>query len=194
MVHQFRAGLLMTRPRVRSTNRMSWFAMAVLACVALTFGAPLGARAEVIDRVLAVVSGSLITLSDVTAASELGLVTPRPGADPIRDVLSRLIDRQLEIAEVERYAPLEPTTADVDQEVQRVQARFPNREAFDAVLTRTGIDVAHLRQTVREDLRIRAYLTERFTVSGDRRQQVIDDWVAGLRRRADVIDLSLSAR
>ena len=150
------------------------------------------ASAETIDRVLAVVSGDLITLSDVSAARDLGLVTPRPGADPIREVLSRLIDRGLELAEVERYAPPEPTAEDVDREVQNVRAHFPSQEAFDAVLARSGIDLQHLRQTVREDLRIRAYLDQRFPVSDDRRQQLIDEWIAGLRRRGDVIDLQLA--
>ena len=134
-------------------------------------------------------------LSDVNAAHELGLVTPPPSAaDPVREVLSRLIDRGLELAEVERYAPPEPASGDVDREVQNVQARFPSREAFDAVLARSGIDLAHLRETLRENLRIRAYLDQRFSVSADRRQQVIDEWIAGLRRRADIIDLYLPGR
>src|SRR3954468_7456696 len=79
-------------------------------------------NAEVIDRVLAVVSGSLITLSDVNAAHDLGLITPRPSADPIRDVLSQLIDRELQLAEVDRYAPPEPSAEEVDREVQVVRA------------------------------------------------------------------------
>ena len=41
------------------------------------------AIAETIDRVLAVVAGDLIALSDVNAAG-LGLVTPSGAADPIR--------------------------------------------------------------------------------------------------------------
>ena len=57
----------------------------------LVLGAGAGsARAEVIDRVLAVVGGELIMLSDVNAARDLGLVMPGPSEDPIREVLSRL--------------------------------------------------------------------------------------------------------
>jgi hypothetical protein len=153
------------------------------------------ASGEVIDRVLAVVSGSLITLSDVNGAYELGLVKPRAASgDRVRDVLSQLIDRELQLAEVDRYAPPEPSASDVDREVQAVQSRFPSLEAFEAVLARSGIDLAHLRETLRENLRIRAYLDQRFSVSDERRPQVVEDWIAGLRRRADVIDLYLVGR
>jgi hypothetical protein len=163
----------------------------VLAC-ALVPVQP--ARAEVIDRVLAVVAGSLITLSDVTAASELGLATPGDSGDRVRDVLSQLIDRQLQLAEVDRYAPPEPSAADVEGEVKKVQARFASTGAFDAALARAGMDLALLRETLRENLRIRAYLDQRFSAGDGRRHQVVDDWMAGLRRRADIIDLYLAGR
>ena len=66
------------------------------------------AEEEVLDRMLAVVAGDLIMLSDVRAAVEFGLV-PRPsGPDVTRAVLTQLIDRSLMLAEVERYAPPEP--------------------------------------------------------------------------------------
>jgi hypothetical protein len=153
------------------------------------------ASGEVIDRVLAVVSGSLITLSDVNAAHDLGLVALRGSSpDPVRDVLSQLIDRELQLAEVDRYAPPEPSPADVDREVQTVRSRFPSAEAFEGVLARSGIDLAHLRETMRENLRIRGYLDQRFSASDERRQQVVADWIAGLRRRADIIDLYLVGR
>jgi hypothetical protein len=155
-------------------------------------GAP--ARAEVIDRVLAVVAGQLITLTDVRASIDLRLQTTDGAADPVRAVLTKLIDRELVLAEVERYAPAEPTAESVDREVQRVRARFESQEALDAALTRSGIDDKHLRETLRQDLRIRAYLDQRFTAASDRRQTLLGDWMAGLRRRGEVIDLYLPSR
>ena len=145
--------------------------------------------AEVIDRVLAVVNGDLITLTDVTAARELGLVPAGSAPDPVRAALSSLIDRSLELDEVERYAPPEPSADAVDREVAVVRARFPEPRAFEAALARSGIDLQHLRQVVRENLRIRAYLDQRFAATEERRQQLIDDWMAGLRRRAELVDL-----
>ena len=152
------------------------------------------AAAEVIDRVLAVVAGQLITLSDVTAARDLGLESADGAADPVRAILTRLIDRELMLAEVDRYGPPEPSAEAVDREVERVRARFPSPEAFNAALVRSGIDEKHLRETLRQNLRMVAYLDQRFTAALDRRQALIEEWTAGLRRRGDVIDLFLATR
>jgi len=183
---------------------------------------------EIINRVLAVVAGNLIMLSDVRAAIELGLVSPGSAPDPVREVLSRLIDRALVLAEVDRYAPPEPDAEAVDRAVQDVRRRFSTPEAFAAALARVGMGDTHLRETLREDLRIRAYLDQRFTVVAptddelgryyrdhpdaftrngrlvpfddarqdvaqavvtDRRRALVDEWVAGLRRQAEITDL-----
>jgi hypothetical protein len=101
-------------------------------------------------------------------------------------VLSKLIDRELALAEVDRYAPPEPTAAMVDREVERVRQRFTSPAAFDAALARSGIDEKHLRETLRQDLRTRAYLDQRFGTATDR-TAVVNEWVAGsaqARRRA----------
>jgi hypothetical protein len=151
-------------------------------------------HAEILDRVLAVVAGRLIMLSDVTAARDLQLMPVEAGADPIRSVLMRLIDRELVLVEVDRYAPPEPSAAAVDAEVQRVRARFASDDDLDAALARSGLDSRHLRETLRQDLRMRAYLDQRFAGAGDRRQALVDEWMMGLRRRGDVMDLYLPAR
>jgi hypothetical protein len=157
----------------------------------LVFWSP-AAAAETLDRVLAVVAGQIITLTDVVAARDLGLQTPGNSTDATRAVLSKLIDRELILAEVDRYAPPEPTADAVDREIDAVRARFPSQAALEAALARSGIDERHLRETLRQDLRIRAYLGQRFNGTEDQRLALINDWVAGLRRRADVIDLYLA--
>jgi hypothetical protein len=193
----------------------------------------LAAVDEIIDRVLAVAAGSLIMLSDVRAALEFGFVSPGSAPDPVREVLSRLIDRALVLVEVDRYAPPEPSAEAVDSAVQAVRLRFSTPEAFTAALARVGMGDKFLRETMREDLRIRAYLDQRFTVvaptdddlgryyrdhpdmftrSGrlvpfgdvrpdvaqavvtDRRRVLVDEWMAGLRRRAEISDLYVPAR
>ncbi|HEV3139005.1 MAG TPA: hypothetical protein VGY57_00745 [Vicinamibacterales bacterium] len=151
-------------------------------------------RAETIDRVLAVVAGQVITLSDVTAARDLGLQSAAGAADPVRAILTKLIDRELELAEVERYAPPEPSADAVDRELAAIRARFASAKPFEDALARAGLDDRHLRETLRQDLRIRAYEDQRFAAAGDRRAAVFEEWMAGLRRRGDVIDLYLTGR
>ena len=148
--------------------------------------------AETIDRVLAVVAGQLIMQSDVVAVRELGIVAATPGADPVGSVLAKLVDRELMLVEVDRYAPPEPDASDVDREMASVRGRFASEKAFTDVLARSGFDAMHVREIVRQNLRLRAYLDQRFAASdGDeqRRQKLIDDWVAGLHRRSPVINL-----
>jgi hypothetical protein len=204
---------------------------AVTALVCLAISASVGA--ETIDRVLAVAAGELITLSDVTAARDFGLVTVGAAADPIGAILAKLIDRELILAEVDRFAPPEPAADAIDRELRQIQARLPSADAFDEALSRSGIDANHLRQTLRDNLRIRAYEDQRFTMApptdeelaryyrdhpqtfsrqgqlapfeavradvarimtDERRSTLIADWLAGLRRRADIIDLYLARR
>src|SRR5262245_46728294 len=119
------------------------------------------ARGEVIDRVLAVAAGQLITLSDVTAARDLGLQTPGNAPDPVRGILAKLIDRELMLAEVERYGPPEPAADQVERELAAVRARFASAAAFEAALARSGYDEKHLRETIRQELRLRADLDQR---------------------------------
>ena len=154
------------------------------------------ARAETLDRVLASVGGQLIMLSDVMAARDLGLVSDDHAADPVGDVLAKLIDRELMLVEVNRYVPPEPTDDAIEREMAAVRARFSSREAFDAALARSGITEAHVREIIRDNLRIRVYLAQRFTGADSdvRRLMLIDEWVAGLRQRADIVDLYTPAR
>jgi len=163
------------------------FHLGLIAALTL---ASAGVRAEILDRVLAVVGGQVITLSDVTAARELGL-EPSGGADPVRAVLSRLIDRELMLAEAERYAPPEPSADAIDAAEAAVRARFRSPAEFDATLSRVGVDARHLRDGLRQDLLIQAYEDQRFATAGDRRDQLIADWTAALRRRGDITDLYL---
>ncbi len=167
-----------------------WLIGLVIAGFAI--GVPL--RAETIDRVLAVVSGQMIMLSDVNAARELGLRTAgEPGSpDPIRAMLNALIDRQIVLTEVERYSPAEPAADAIEREVSRVSGRFATAEAFRSALSRTGITEKDLRGMLRQDLRIAAYLDQRFAAAQARRQALMDEWLAGLRNRSEIVDLYLT--
>jgi hypothetical protein len=164
--------------------------MRVCILAFITCFAASAASAEVIDRVLAVVNGDVITLSDVTAARDLGVVNvPGTADDPVRATLDALIDRALELDEVDRYGPPEPAADAIDQGVAAVRSRFSSQAAFDAALSRSGINLQHVRAIIRENLRIQAYLDQRFSAADERRRQLVNEWLVGLRRRAELYDL-----
>jgi hypothetical protein len=144
---------------------------------------------ELIDRVMAIVAGDLILLSDVRAAREFGLVGSA-GAESDREVLSGLINRSLMLAEVDRYAPPEPGADAIQAGLKAIEGRFESAQQFDAALARVGLDKEHLRSVLRNDLRIQAYLDQRFSAeTTERQRELVAEWLAGLRRRADIIDL-----
>lgn len=141
--------------------RGPWILLTLIA-ITLAASGRLEAQDDVIDSVLAVVGDQIIALSDVRGASEFGLVETGPAADPVAAVLDKLIDRELELEEVRRYEPPEPPTAAIDARIAAIRGRFPAVAGFEAALLRSGLDEERLREVIKDELRIAAYLDERF--------------------------------
>jgi hypothetical protein len=165
---------------------------AVVACVGVCGPVRVAGAAELLDRVMAVANGEVILLSDVRAAQRLSLIdSAGPQANDAAAVAA-LIERALVLDEVNRYAPPDPQPDAVRAAVEDVRRRFASAGAFAATLAEVGVTEAQLAERVRQDLRIRAYLTQRFnTDTPANSTTAIADWVAGLRRRASILDLSL---
>lgn len=134
----------------------------VVAILALILGGLAPVRGEVIDRILAVVSGGLVLQTDAEAAIRLGLVPLPGGTDRIQGALDRLIERRLMLIEVDRYGPPEPSLADIDVVVREIDRRVGSGERMDQILRESGMAVDQLRLWVRDDIRIRSYLQQRF--------------------------------
>ena len=173
---------------VRVTIRRPVLSLLCIVHCALCIS-PVILKAEIIDRVLAVVGGAVIMQSDVLAAFELGVVAPGTTEDPMAAVLSQLIDRQLILAEVDRYVPPEPSADAIEGAAQQVRARFATARA----MTRRSSDrmgEARLRRMLRDELRIRTYLDERFTVpppSDDELGQYYRDHVGSFTRGGQIV-------
>ncbi len=143
------------------------------------------ASAEIIDRVMAVVGVQVITLSDAQAAVRLGLVSSGEDADALAAAVERLVDRVLMLVEVNRYAPPEPAQEAIAARVAAVRAALPG-DRFAAALATTGFSETRLREFLRDELRIEAYLDQRFAGAADRRRTLIAEWLDSLRRRAEI--------
>jgi hypothetical protein len=120
---------------------------------------------ELIERTLAIVGGQVITLTDVRTAVALGLVDT--GSDQSIDAAAgRLIDRLLVLREVQRYLPPEPEEGQIDAAVDRIRGRFSSAAQFTATLELGGFNDVRLRAWLRDDVRIAAYLGQRFAAVG----------------------------
>lgn len=117
---------------------------------------------EILDRTLAMVGGQPITLSDARAAMTFRLIETSPSAEPIADATRQLVDRELILREVQRYAAVSPGDAAVDARVDEIRKRFASAAAFAAALDTHGFTEARLRAWIRDDLRTQAYLAQRF--------------------------------
>jgi hypothetical protein len=143
------------------------------ALLALLLTAAAAASAEVIDRVMAIVDGHLITLSDVRRAMTLHLVD-RDGAEEAV-ALERLIDRVLILQEVERYAPPEPERAALDAQLRDVERRLGNGDLM-STLSKVDASEAWLRQWVRDDLRMHAYTDQRFAGAAEPTDEELENY------------------
>jgi len=115
---------------------------------------------QLLDRVLARIDGAPLTLTDVQAAIGLGVVQVPPGADAMAAGTQLMIDRQLELTEVQRFPPPEPDATPVAREAARLKMNAGARLA--ALMQSTGLTEQRISDIARDNLRIAAYLDQRF--------------------------------
>lgn len=137
--------------------------LAVMTAILAAGGVSLSA--EILDRVVAVVAGQVVTLSDARAALEFGFVEPRRGADPIGEAVEFLVNRQLMLNEVNRYSAPPPDPALLQSRLAALRTRFAAEGAFSEALARSALTESRLRDLVGDTLRIEAYLDQRFSAA-----------------------------
>lgn len=137
-----------------------------------------------IDRILAVVNGELITLSDVRAVRVLGLA-----AGDLSDhaIVEALVERRLVLAEMRRFQTPEPSAGDLAARRAEWDQRMGDADR-QALFSLAGADEAFLDRWMADDLRQEAYLRHRFAVLDPaRRAEAIRLWIDGLRTRANIV-------
>jgi hypothetical protein len=138
------------------------------AALCISYFSSAASAQQLLDRIVARVSGNAITLTELQAARGFGIVDA-PSDDA---ALQQLIDRQLLLIEVVRFPPEEPTAAAIAAEVAKERAAAGPRLA--ELMVATGTDEVRLRDLARDTLRIDAYVDQRFGMP----QQVTDDEAA----------------
>ena len=77
--------------------------------------------------------------------------------------MQRLIDRRLMLAEVDRYAPPEPTSAAVDAAMTAIERRYKDALEMEIALNQSAMSREELRRYVRDTLRLETYFQQRFS-------------------------------
>jgi DNA polymerase III gamma/tau subunit len=132
-------------------RRIFQLAVFLLAAISL---AP-AQTSETVERVVVVVNGHAILLSEWDSAARLeGLLGVKPlatSAEERRAILERLVDQQLLRAELERSNLQHATTQEVDEKIRQLRKEFPGAETEDgwkAVLSRYGVSREELQEAV----------------------------------------------
>ena len=142
----------------------------LLALVAL----PL--RAEIVDRILAVVGNRVITWSDVLAEANyqafLGGQEPATPADllpreprepkePREPILSRLIDQRLLEQERDALPLLFPDEGEAGRRLEEIRQRIPEPEAYRRELARYRLTEADLVARLEREASLMAFIERR---------------------------------
>lgn len=122
------------------------------------------ARGEVVDRMVAVVNGKLITHSDLLWQLALQPDTPldAPRSEDLGRALEILIDQQLVLREAEKLPHVHAEDSEVERALAELVKRFPSQAEFQRRCERVGLTSEQLREVVRERAEMEKYVSFRF--------------------------------
>ncbi len=134
--------------------------------VALWFFQVWVAEAVVLDRVLAVVNGEIISLSEVESemiffgqvnrAQEKGLSDSVMQAE-----IQKLIDHKLFLNEAKRFDVEDPTETEIQGKLEEVQKQFSTPQTFEKNLRQNAMTLEDLKQRIKEHLIIDRFIDQR---------------------------------
>jgi hypothetical protein len=153
---------------------------ATLVLILALASASVAAAQTPLDGILFKFGGDIVTQSDVRQARLLRLLDV-DGND--QAYVDAIVNRRLLLLDVKRNPPPEPSSDAIDAKRRQWEARLGPGANVPDLLSRAGMGDAALRGWLRDDLRIEAYLSERFAASTDRTGDLAK-WIAVLRQRA----------
>jgi hypothetical protein len=169
----------MDHPAAAGRFRTTPTALAALAALMVWGAAPLRGAQAVVDRVIAVVSGTVILHSDAQAALALGLVDAAGTRDPVETAMRRLIDRQLVLDEAGRGDRLDVGPEAVARAVAEARQRFASDAEYRRALAGLGLDDRGLERLLRDTLVVRLYVERRFDAAPPLTDEELRAYYAG---------------
>ena len=158
----------------------------LITAIGMVLTAPaLGAQQVELDRTLERIYDSVVTTSDVRQVRILKLA--EGGADTDAVAQTTIENRLLIMRELARGTVQEPAPERIAEKREAWRKTWPASTDIPALLARAGMSTQALDGWFRDELRIEAYLAERFPQTADsRRAERINAWINDLRRRANL--------
>ncbi|MBI2104729.1 MAG: peptidylprolyl isomerase [Candidatus Omnitrophica bacterium] len=130
----------------------------LLLAAVLLGGAAGPARADTVNRIVAIVNDDVITQADVDAylASVLEEQDPPPDAEPAQlrgSILRRIIEQRVILQEARRQG-ITVETDDISQRLEELRKRFESEEAFRQSLEESRLSMEQLKEQLRDQLMV----------------------------------------
>ena len=143
--------ILMGKPAIR----------VLLVSLLLVTGAALVAAQEIVDRVAARIENDIILLSDIRALSRYQQFLDGK-SETDGQILDRLIDQWIVRTEANVSRFPQPSEAEIERSVERIQKSFPSMAEYEARKKQIGLSDAEIREMAAAQLYLSNYLDSRF--------------------------------
>jgi len=158
----------MKNKRIAPGRRLAPCALAL--AISLLVSAPVSVSAEVVDRIVAVVNDSVITLSELNAASATAIGGPGNGTTPDErqtiEIKGRILDSLIEQKLVKHAADragIEVSEREIDNAMEDVKKQNRmNHEDLLLALARSGLTYREYRDQLREQIRQVKFINKEF--------------------------------
>lgn len=117
-------------------------------------------HAVIVDKIAVIVNNDVITQSEGIALQRLDLHLS--GLSTEKDPLQQRIDHQLLLQQLAKQPPVPLTDEEVQLEIERYAGRHDSQDQLIKFLSSIGMNYSDFDTEVREQLRIRRFITERF--------------------------------
>jgi hypothetical protein len=116
---------------------------------------------EIVDRIVARVENDVILLSDIHLLSRYQQLVDGK-SETEGQILDRLIDQWIVRTEADVAHFPQPSEADIDRGVQRLQKSFASQEEYETRKKQSGLSESEIRAIVASQLYLSIYLDSRF--------------------------------
>lgn len=143
----------------------------MLAVALLCLAAPSVSDAEVVDRIVAIINNSIITLSELNAATALALekipAADRGDAKKVSEARSQVLDGLIEqklVKQASDKAGIEVSDREIDNAIDDIKRQNNNmtHEGLLLALARSGLTYKEYREQLREQIRQVKFINKEF--------------------------------